>query len=146
MPLFASAEEVPVEVACPCEGKPHDTDTVWLRADLSPDGGIAAMSVINDSPVDVPSLVGDLGRVYLMHNITRWTFTDPDGKPVPSSHRNIARLHWDIAGPIAEKADSLYSETLFRPLVARVSKSSRNGHTAPSTSRKPRSSGARQKP
>ena len=73
-----------------------------------------------------------LGWAYVTNGIVDWTFED-NGVKVPCTPLNIRRLKWDVVYPIANKASDLYSEDLFRPLVARASKSSRNGQTHDST-------------
>lgn len=147
MGIFTSTDEVAVELeGCPCEGTPHDHDTVWLRSELSPDGGIAASHVIDAGAPDVATMTGAVGRAFIQHGITRWTFVDGKGEPIPPTSWNIARLDWDIARPVAEKANDLYAEKLLRPLVARLNKSSRNGRTVRSTSPRRKSSSTRPKP
>lgn len=147
MGIFASTEEVPVELeSCHCDGTPHDHDTVWLRSDLSPDGGIAAMHVLSRGAPDTATIIGALGRAYLIGGIVRWTFVDEKGDPIEVTPYNVAQLKEEIVLPVADKADDLYSERLMRPLVARASKSSRNGHTARSTSARRTTSGTRRKP
>lgn len=145
MGIFASTDEVSVELECPCEGTPHDRDTVWLRAELSPDGGLAASALMYGGAPSVETMTGNLGRVWLVHGITRWTFVDDKGQPIPCNPFSISRLKWEIVRPVAEKADSLYAEAILRPLVASLSKSSRNGQTGASTSASPPSSTKRQK-
>lgn len=146
MGIFASVEEVPVELErCHCDGAPHDHDTVWLRAELSPDGGIAAMHVVESGAPDSAVMEGLVGRVFLQHGITRWSFVNADGQPIPCNPWSISRLDWEIAKPIAEKANDLYAEKLLAPLLARLKKSSRSGRTADSTSPRRNTSGLRPK-
>jgi hypothetical protein len=139
MGWFVTDERVPLEgLECRCAGTPHpDGDTVWLRSELPPDGGFAALRLIGGDP---DTLSEKIGRVYLQYGVVDWTFLDDDGKPVPCTPETIARLSWDAAFPIAEKADDVYQESLLRPLVVKASRSSRNGHTAASTSRSSRAS------
>lgn len=150
MGIFASVDEVPVELeSCHCDGTPHDHDTVWLRAEVTPDLGVAARSAIGDvvsQGIEKDDIMAVLGRVYLRHGIVRWTFTDAEGNPVPVTPNAAGSLKWEIAEPIADKADDLYSEDIFRPLVARLSKSSRNGRTGRSTSARTTTSRRRPKP
>lgn len=135
MGIFASTDEVAVDLeGCPCEGTPHDHDTVWLRAELTPDGGIAATHLLDSGTIDAPTLIGAVGKTFLVHGVTRWTFVDEKGEPVPVTPWNVAHLDWEITRPLAEKADDLYAEKLLAPLRARRSQSSANGRTARSTS------------
>jgi hypothetical protein len=141
MGWFVSTELVPVDLeGCRCDGSPHDHDTVWLYPEVPPDLGLACVAAWNNGAANVESMVGILSRLYVQFGIARWTFLDEKGDPVPLNHRNVARLDWDAVRPIAEKADELYAEKITRPLVAAVSKSSRNGRTAQSTPARTRSS------
>ena len=134
MGWFVSDERVAVEMGeCRCPGTPHDHDTVYLRSELGPEGGYAALRAIRAAQTDDDVLPEMLGRAYARFGIVDWTFEDADG-PVPCTAANIERLSWDVIYPIAERGDELYAQSLLRPLVARASASSRNGHTAPSTS------------
>ncbi len=144
---FVNTELVPVDLeGCRCPGSPHDHDTVWLYPEPTPELGIACLTAWNRGAPNVETMVGILGRIYIQFGIAEWNFLDENGNPVPINLRSGAQFDWDAAAPIYEKADELYAEKITRPLVARVSGSSRNGHTARSTSPKPRSSGARRKP
>ena len=140
MGWFVSDDRVAVEgLECRCPGAPHpDGDTVWLRSELTPEGGFAALAAIRAAGGDISE--EKFGRVYAEHGIVDWTFVDEDGEPVPCTPDLIARLGWDVIYPVAVKADDIYSEGILRPLVARASRSSRNGHTARSTSPKRRPS------
>jgi hypothetical protein len=144
---FVSEERVPVEgLACRCPGTPHpDGDTVWLRAELGPEGGYAVLRAIR-AAVTTEFLPEHLGRAYAEHGIVDWTFLDDDGELVPVTPENVARLSWPVVYPVAERGDVLYAEELLAPLVARPSKSSRNGHTARSTSATRGTTSTRRKP
>lgn len=141
MSWFVSDEPVAVDLeACRCPGTPHDHDTVWLRPELGADAGLAAMLVVRESNADSEELEIRLGRVYLKYGIVSWTFVDEQGQPVPVTRELTGKLAWPAVYPVANKASELYSQDLLHPLVEAVSRSSRNGHTAPSTSAKRRSS------
>ena len=145
MSWFVSDEPVAVELGeCRCPGTPHSTDTVWLRSTPSMASGVIATQIMYEANPD--TMPEKLGRAYLEYNVTGWSFLDEKGEPVPVSRDLIRHLSWDALFPLAEKAAELYSEALTRPLVARASKSSPNGHTARSTSAKRRSSSVRPKP
>jgi hypothetical protein len=100
------------------------------------------MLIINEG-LDVGTVTEKLGRLYVERGVVRWSFVDDGGEPVPVTRALLGRLNWDAIFPIANKAAELYSEALVRPLVAQASKSSSNGHTAPSTSPKSRRSPSR---
>lgn len=151
MGWFDNEDEIPVEIDCRCDNTPHEKDTVWLYPHLTVEGGLAGETFYeNLRSGGVPTvgvLIGQLGALLLQHGISRWSFVDKDGNPVPCNPRNIARFthNWDAAKPVAEKANELYGEQMTAPLVDRLSKSSRRGQTGASTSRKRSGSGTRRK-
>jgi hypothetical protein len=147
MGWFVSDERVAVDLAeCRCAGTPHDHDTVWLRSELGPDGGYAVMRAMRNGGTDNEELPELLGRAYARHGIVDWTFLDDEGEKVPVTPDTIERLSWAVIYPIAERGDGLYAESLLAPFVARQSASSSNGHTAPSTSARKRSTSTRRRP
>jgi hypothetical protein len=153
MGWFVSEDRVPVELeGCRCPGSPHDHDTVWLRAELGPEAGFAAVAAVDRIVAEARASGGviadfaePLGRIYARYGIVEWTFLDDDGEAVPVTPENIGRLKWEAVYLISDKGDSLYGETLLRPLVDRLSKSSRSGRTAKSTSQRRASSSVRPK-
>jgi hypothetical protein len=147
MGWFVSEDRVAIEgLACRCSGTPHpDGDTVWLRAELGPEGGYAVLRAIRASDT-TEQLPEHLGRAYAEHGIVDWTFLDDDGEPVECSKENIARLSWAVIYPVAERGDVLYAEELLAPLTGRPSKSSQSGRTAPSTSARKARTSTRPKP
>ncbi len=145
MGWFVSDERVPVEVDCRCSGGPHTQDTIWLRAELGPEGGYAVLRAIRASAT-TENLPEHLGRAYAEHGIVNWTFLDDDGEPVPCTKENISRLSWAVIYPVAERGDTLYAEELLAPLRDRPLKSSPSGRTARSTSATKRTTSPRRKP
>lgn len=137
MGWFVSTEREAVEgLECRCPGTPHpDGDTVWLRAELGPEGGYAVLRALHAAG-GTDFLQEKLGRAYAEHGIVDWTFLDADGEPVPCTPENIALLSWPVLYPVAERGDVLYAQEFLAPLVARQPPSSPNGRTARSTSRK----------
>jgi hypothetical protein len=146
MGWFVSDERIPVEVGCRCDGSPHDLDTVWLRKELAPEAGFAAMAVLRSAASEPDKVEEKIGRVYAQHGIVEWTFLDGEGEPIPATKENIARLSWDAVYPIAQKGDDLYAEALTRPLAESRSRSSRRGQTGASTSPSRTSTRAPRKP
>ncbi len=145
MGWFVSDERVPVELAeCRCPDTPHDHDTVWLRAELGPDGGYAVLRAIR-AHGGSDELTEALGRAYAEHGIIDWTFLDDDGEPVPVTKQNIRQLSWAAVYPVAERGDTLYAEELLAPLRDRLPKSSPSGRTGRSTSPKKSSTSTRPK-
>lgn len=149
-----STEPVAVPVGeCLCPGAPHsDGDTVFLRPELDPGGGMAVMRVAATGDGDTASIEERLGRAYLVWGIVSWTFVDEEGKPVPCTRENIRKLRWnDATYAIADKASDLYGDALD-PLVTAVNRlalttsSSRNGRTTPPTSRTRSGSASRRRP
>lgn len=144
--FLGDEEPVPVPLGvCLCPGTPHaGGDTVHLRPALDVGGGLLVAGALSD---DDGTIVERLGRAYLVAGIVSWTFTDARGEPVPVTPRNILRLRF--SGPmvdVADKAASLYGDTVLTPLVERVSASLPNGPSVPSTSPTPRRSRSRRKP
>jgi hypothetical protein len=122
-------EPVAVRVRdCACPDAPHaDTgDLVYLRPTLSLEGGIAAQQDLIASGGD-PS---DLTRRWLV-TFVRYGVTGANYEPF-----TIGALldDFDLAMPVAERADELYGEAVLRPLGVSRSASSRRGPTARSTS------------
>ena len=101
---------------------------VTLRPEVSIPLGIAALSVIKQGGSQAVIEAG-LAEVYLHFGIEDWTF------PVPVTPENIERLLPYSRGglEVAERADALYSETVMRPLVARLSALSNAGRQASTT-------------
>ena len=91
--------------------------TVTLHPKVTIPIGIAALSVIKQGGGQAV-IEGGLAEVYLRLGVESWTFPDP------VTPANIERLlpYNDGGLEVAERADALYSEDIFRPLVARLSK------------------------
>lgn len=144
---FVSEDRVAVEgLDCRCPGGPHpDGDTVWLRAELGPEGGYAVLRAIR-AAATTEFLPENLGRAYAEHGIVDWTFLNDSGEVVPCTPENIGRLSWSVIYPVAERGDVLYAEELLAPLRDRPSKSSPAGRTVRSTSATRRSTSPRRKP
>lgn len=141
---FASDDRTPVELGeCLCPGTPHEGgDTVWLRSELDMGGGFAAAGLV----LSGGTLEETLGRGYLVAGVVDWTFVDESGNKVPPTRANISRLKFnDAIYRVADAAADLYGDTVLRPLVARLSRSSRNGSTGKSTSPRKRSTGSPRK-
>lgn len=125
---------VPVRVRdCACPDTPHaDTgDLVYLRPTLSLEGGIAAQQDLVASGGDP----GVLTRMWLV-SFVRFGVTGANYEPFSVDD---LLADFDLAMPVAEKADELYSEAVLRPLGLSRSANSKRGPTASSTSRTRRS-------
>lgn len=120
---------------CPCPGEPHAQETVTLTPTLTLPMASAALAAINAGEATASAMQQGIIEAYLPAGIREWTFTDEQRKPVPISRDNMERLlPWDKGGmELAEAADALYSETLMRPLVARIERLSEPSPTEPST-------------
>lgn len=118
---------------CACPDTPHaDTgDLVYLRPKLSLAGGIAAQQDLVASGGN-PAV---LTRLWLV-SFVRFGVTGANWEPF-----SIDELldDFDLAMPVAEKADELYGEAVLRPLGMSRSANSKRGPTASSTSRTRRS-------
>ena len=110
------------DAAAPVSSAPSNiielsTGTVTLRPRVSIPLGIAALSVIKQGGSQAIIEAG-LAQVYLELGIESWSY------PGPVTPENIERFLPFSAGglEVAERADALYSETVMRPLVDRLSK------------------------
>lgn len=142
---------VPVGVPCP-SGQHPDGDSVSLKPKLGLAGGIAARRTIGEltdgSTED--DVIGVLMEVYLRHGVVEWTLHDDANQPLELNPKTL-RAHLlddiDLAIPIANKADELYSPEVVTPLVKRVAalsqalraESSTSPQTEPKSSRRKRS-------
>lgn len=144
--------DIPVPLGeCRCPGTPHaGGDVAWLLPRLSFEGGAAAdHAVLSFDFAERPGRNREfevaLGVAYLKHQVRGWNLVDEEGKQRPYDAAELLS-DWFRARPVAEKADELYSEGLLAPLVEAASRSSADGPTAPSTSRRTTSASKRQKP
>lgn len=130
------SEYVDVEVECPCEGAPHDTDTVSLHPAVTLPMGAASFAMMDvGEAADTAELLGLLAPIYLHFGIAAWTLVDADGKALPVNRRNIdERLTWHFAWPVIRKANDLYPAEVASPLQPRRSPPSKHGPTDDSTS------------
>jgi hypothetical protein len=139
---------IPVAVACPCPGAPHDGDTVYLRPELGLTGGIIAQRKFVDlMGGNADDVFASLIETYVTHGVDSATFTDEQGDQL-TREAAIALIlsKFSLGQIVANQADDLYSNDLLDPLVARVSKSLPTSQTSASTSRSRRSSPKRRKP
>lgn len=141
---------VPVAVACPCPGTPHDGDTVYLHPTISLKGGSIAQRKFIDMSgggTDADEVFGSLIEVYVRYGVAETTLTGEDGNDL-SLEQAIGVLlgNFALGSEVATKADELYSKALLDPLLAQVSTSSRRSQTNGSTSRRNPSRATRQKP
>lgn len=131
---------VPLQTSCPCPGTPHEEEWVDLAPRLGITAGAAAWAAINAAEPTNSEIEAAIGHAFLRHGIVAWSFTgeaEPDGRrpSVPITNETIADLlDWGSASEVAERANELYSEDLFRPLARRLSASSPSGPTGESTS------------
>jgi len=139
---------IPVAVACPCPGTPHDGDTVYLRPELGLKGGIIAQRKFVDLiGGNADEVFAGLIETYVTHGVDSATFTDEQGETLDRDAAIALILSkFSIGETVANRADDLYSNDLLDPLVARVSKSLPISRTRGSTSVSRRSSTKRLKP
>ncbi len=122
-----------IECVCPpkADGTPRhpDGDTVTLRPRLDFRSALMARNTVillkqDDDQVSVADILAALTEVYLLVGIESWTLVDSHNKPKPVTKqiiRNVIDAHPDEAMVIGDEADSLYSEAVITPLVARAS-------------------------
>jgi hypothetical protein len=135
-----------VHIPCPCPGAPHpDGDTVTLRDKPTLHMGTTALGWASAQANGSSPTSGDIAELYLREGILSWTFVLDNGSPRPVSADHLDWLldDYEVAFPVAEQASDLYTEVIFRPLVAQLPKSSRTGQTNGSTSRRSVSSSSR---
>jgi len=136
-----------VETACFCPGSPHQRDHFVLPAEMPPRAGIAAISAL--SQVGGGDAAGALIEAILVNGgISEWNLVDAEGSPIPVTPNNvIARVTWQRGG--VELSNAAFAQYVNGKDLApfgltnsrsRNGKSSPAGQTAPSTSRKTRSS------
>ena len=135
--------------ACRCPGTPHgDGDWVELRPSPTIDIGSAVYAAVANVGDDPVQLQVEMTRAFLRFGIVAWSFTDEHGASIPIQPRRpefgevISRLlpFGNGGFDVADRADSLYSEEVLRPLMTRLSKMpSPAGRMAGSTSPTPRS-------
>ena len=136
-----------IDIPCVCPplstGAPrHTTDTITLRDALGFRAARAARnSILVVRELDPESSIGDvlaaLSEVYLIEGIESWSLVDQRNKPLELSRKSIRAFmaeHPEEAGMAADRADDLYQEAVFAPLVKRASTSSQPSQTEPSTS------------
>jgi hypothetical protein len=128
-------EPVGVRVrGCECPGSPHpDGDVVYLAPKLSLAGGLAASADIS-AALGNGTMLAQLWQVtFVRYGAIGWNWLDEDGDPVPFDV-NVLLDDYDLASPVAEKADELYGDTVARPFLTRLKAISQRGRTDSSTS------------
>lgn len=140
---------VPVAVACPCPGTPHDGDTVYLRPEPGLTGGILIQRKFVNLSVggaDRDEVFASLIETYVRYGVDSATFVDDEGKQLDRDQViDIILSRFSLGSEVANKADDLYSTELLDPLVERASKSLPISRTNGSTSPSQRSSTKRRK-
>jgi hypothetical protein len=79
----------------------------------------------------------NLSRVFLADGLVRWTLLDDAGEPVPVTEDVLTSgaLDWETTlSPIAERANTLYADSVVNPLVKGRKASMQRGQTGASTS------------
>ena len=124
MSRFDRLPDVAVPIGkCLCPGTPHpDGDVVYLTAQLSAPGGMAAQGAITDGFDDAVKLQELLWRIYRDHGIVSWNLVDEDGESVPLTPANIEMaLPYGKGGrAVADAADDLYNEDVLGPFLERI--------------------------
>jgi hypothetical protein len=78
-----------------------------------------------------------LGLCFLVHGLTGWTIQDEQGVTVPHDEDTLrsGRIDWEtVLSPIAERASTLYTDSVINPLVKGRKAPLQPGQTAASTS------------
>ena len=106
--------------------------TVSLRSKLGLAAGIELQQRFRAFMTQEPrpafaEIVGLLTEGYLLVGVAEWTLTDEMG-PIPVTRDNIAKYllsDFELAQPVADKADDLYYGPVLSPLVNSLSTSLR---------------------
>jgi hypothetical protein len=126
VPPWEGAGTTRVEVGpCSCPGEPHGTDWVEVRTILP----WRVRVNIAQAPTE-----GDARLAAYVAGIAAWSFTDPDGEPVPVTPANIELL----ADPVLEAIAPALGEALARSVAPNASgapsrRSSRGSAKSPRT-------------
>lgn len=125
-----------VIAVCPCPGSPHDHDEVYLAPEASMTMGLRANGAVSKAAGDAGELEVLLGRALIEEGIVGWTFVDVKGEAEPVTPATIERLlPWGKGGSdVADRANDLYGEAIFTPLVKQSLITSGLGPTNGSTS------------
>lgn len=131
-----------IEFECPCEGAPHEKDTVTVKSQygygdltdiqakclrfipVKQDDGTTQIQAISDPAAEHYAL--------LEVAIQGWTFLEDDGSPIPVSADNIRALRDEIGNAIGARVNALYLESKRRQLVPNPS-SGRSRPSSPGT-------------
>ena len=122
---------------CACPTPHEEGDVVYLAPKLTLAGGLQAQADIIEAAGNGGMLAASWQITFVKHGAIGWNFIDDEG-PVPFDV-NVLLDDYELASPVAEKADELYGESVMRPLLQRLNPTSRNGRTNGSTSATPRS-------
>ena len=139
-------ELVEVTIACACPNKDHpaDGDVVSLHSRPPLALGADVLAAVSEGNLNAESAAGRITELYCRYGIASWTIlTETGPRPVDRANLRWFVADFERAYPVAEKAAELYSESIFRPLVARMSNSSLPGPTDKLTSAKAGSRKAR---
>lgn len=122
------SEPVAVRVAdCGCPDTPHaEGHLVYLSAKLSLAAGIEALEALSENTGNPKALTPLLFEVFLRGGVVGANFE-------PFSVDDLL-ADFEMALPVAEKANDLYAEAFLRPLGLSLPPTSNGGPTASSTS------------
>lgn len=132
---------------CRCPDTPHpDGDWVQLYAKLPLRAALAAKDVVYSARPEQEK-TALVGEAFMAFGVAAWNLSNGTADAMPVTATNVLReLQWERGGfEVADRATDLYNEVFFAPLVARMSKSSAPGPTAPSTSAARKSRSGRRK-
>jgi hypothetical protein len=133
---------VPVRFrGCECPGTPHKQPVTYANADkpiagdvafltpkLSYAGGLIASADISNA-LGRGDMLKELWTVtFVRYGCVAWNLVDEDGDPVPFDVE-VLLDDYDLAVPVAEKADDLYGDTVSRPFLQRIRSIGRRGPT-----------------
>jgi len=113
---------------CPNPDRHPQGETLYFKDDI----GFRELAAVDravalarqfENVEDDAEIWARVSEFYLLHFIERWTVTDKAGEVIPSNVANVRHYlierHPLVALDMADRADELYSDAVFVPLVSR---------------------------
>ena len=106
-----------IEFPCPCEGSPHEVDTVTVRSEYGYGDlteiqrkSLRFVPIDKDGETQVVTISDPEAEHFALLEIgvKAWTFLEDDGSPMELSLPNIRTLRDDIGNTIADRINALY--------------------------------------
>jgi hypothetical protein len=160
------SDNVPVRVRdCACPGTPHpEGDLVYILPKIGLEGGTAAQVDFSTTQREIPLTDADRASeddptprrrlfsqtlqrrwmvTFVRFGAVGWNLVDENG-PLPFDVEELLS-DFDLAYPVADRADDLYAEAVMRPLLEASERTSPSSPKVVSMSRANKSSRSRRK-